>query len=295
MSFSKRVLFDRLPEDDHIRAGIAQSAGAAIDAFPVRALPRPRKPKRNLCGSPRDSLWAGALDAALYELGIKSINVNGALRFKTIDDRDRVHEAAVRQWNARWDKVENRRYRPAQSPQTALPGSNKASPKSSAPFILDPISPDPISTDDLLKLFPVTNSGDPRLDRFNAEMKWRDALIERDENAFLVPFVTWIRPAIDYNAYLKTPLWKGIKGKVLAKAGRKCACCSRRATEVHHRDYRPRVLTGEDLSPLVPVCRPCHNLIETERNKGWHIGEAKLAQLVEAENRRLAAVGSDDR
>ncbi|WP_262267301.1 MULTISPECIES: HNH endonuclease [Microvirga] len=284
-------MFDRHPEEDHIRARIARSAESVIEKFAVQARPRPRKPKRNLGDRRRDSIWEGALNAVIHELGIKHINVNGVPCFRTAEDRDRVHEAAVLQWHAKWDDVENRRYRPTQPPQTVLPATNEVKPKSSAPFILSPILPDPIPTEDQLKLFSVASTGDPRLDRFKAETKWRDVLIERDENAFLVPFVSWIRPAIDYNAYLKTPLWKGIKRKVLAKAGRKCACCLQRATEVHHRDYRPRVLAGEDLSPLVPICRSCHDLIENERNKGWHSGESKLAELVNTENQRLAGAG----
>jgi hypothetical protein len=52
-----------------------------------------------------------------------------------------------------------------------------------------------------LKPYLTENSGVPKLDRFTAELKWREARIDQDENAFLVPFVNWIRPAINYDAY----------------------------------------------------------------------------------------------
>ncbi|PVE25789.1 hypothetical protein DC522_03175 [Microvirga sp. KLBC 81] len=132
----------------------------------------------------------------------------------------------------------------------------------------------------------------PELDRFLAQVKWRDALVERDKNTFLVPFVSSIRPSFDYDAYRRTPVWKDASGKVLKKAGYKCACCPSRATEVHHRDYRPRVLAGEDLSPLVPICRRCHDLIESERAKSWQRGEMKLTELVQAENQRLGTISN---
>jgi hypothetical protein len=292
MSLSKRLLFGNLPEDESIREEIAQSLQAAAAAFTVRAHRRPNRPKRDLAGNPRDAAWDGALPAAIQELGIAHRNPNGVPHFKTVEDRDRVHALAVEKWNTRWEELERRTYRPTPIKQNSAATSSSTRPRSSAPFILAAIPPDPVPADDELKPYRISSSGVSELDRFNAETKWKDALKERDENAFLVPFVNWIRPTIDYNSYLETPLWKEIKGKVLTRAGRKCACCSQRATEVHHRDYRPRVLAGADLSPLVPVCRACHDLIEEERTKNWQAGEAKLAQLVSAENQRLTEAQS---
>ncbi|QRM34782.1 HNH endonuclease [Microvirga sp. VF16] len=291
MSFSKRLLFGNLPQDDPIREAIARSSQAASAAFTVRSHRRPRKPQRDLAGSPRDAVWEGALPEAIRELGVAYTNPNGVPHFKTAEDRDRVHELAVEKWKTRWDELERKPYRRIPTKQDSAITSTRTKPRSSVPFILSAIPPDPALTDDQLKPYLTSSSGVPELDRFNAERKWRDALTARDENAFLVPFVNWIRPAINYLAYLKTPLWEDIKEKVLTRAGGKCACCRQRATEVHHRDYRPRVLAGEDLSPLVPVCRSCHDLIEEERDKSWQRGEARLADLVNSENQRLAGTG----
>lgn len=63
-----------------------------------------------------------------------------------------------------------------------------------------------------------------------------------------------------YGAYLRSPMWRGISGEVLAKSNR-CYCCNRKATEVHHREYTLESLTT--VGPhLIPVCRSCHRKIE---------------------------------
>ena len=59
MSFSQRILFGNLPEDDPIRETIARSAEAASALFTVRA--RPTRPKRNLTGMSRDPVWQDVL------------------------------------------------------------------------------------------------------------------------------------------------------------------------------------------------------------------------------------------
>lgn len=291
MSYTKRILFGNLPQDDTIRSEIAQSVRAAIEPFTVRAHNRPRQPKRDLAGRTRDPFWEGALDAAIRELGIDHRNINGVPRFRKAEDRDRAHEMAVLKWNTRWEKGGRKLNQPLQPIQIASRTSTTSNPRPSAPFILDTIPPDPYPTDDELKPYLAGNSGVLELDRFIAERKWRDALIEQNENTFLVPFIGWMGHTFDYKVYLRSSVWKAARNKVLDKAGRKCACCPRRATQVHHRDYRPRVLAGQDLSPLVPVCTPCHDLIEGYRSKSWQNGEAKLAELVDAENQRLADAG----
>lgn len=103
-----------------------------------------------------------------------------------------------------------------------------------------------------------------------AELKWEGDIRQRDPNAFIMAFVTgWAAREVlrdwgydSYDEYLRSSQWQSIRGRKLAAAGYKCECCGRRAEEVHHRDYRPRVLAGEDLMPLVALCRTCHRKVE---------------------------------
>ena len=115
-----------------------------------------------------------------------------------------------------------------------------------------------------------------------ARLHWRGEKRKEDPDAFLVAFVGWI-PNFDYNAYLSSEQWQGIRRRKMEAAEYKCKCCKRRATQVHHRDYRPRVLAGEDLSPLVALCHQCHNMVEyddTGRKRDvWQDKERILAEL----------------
>jgi hypothetical protein len=65
----------------------------------------------------------------------------------------------------------------------------------------------------------------------------------------------------DYAAYLKSPLWAGIRSRVLA-ADPRCCSCGGKATEVHHADYNLRTMRGEMMSSLMPVCGRCHERAE---------------------------------
>jgi len=97
-----------------------------------------------------------------------------------------------------------------------------------------------------------------------ADSHWRAEVKAQDPNAFIVPFVTSV-PNFDYNAYLSSPTWEAIRQTKLKAAGYQCETgCGRRAREVHHRDYRPRVLSGEDLTPLVALCTECHQVVEQD-------------------------------
>lgn len=156
-----------------------------------------------------------------------------------------------------------------------------------APFL--PIK-DPEPTEaELKKYWPgirftpgVSSKVQERICRFLAKAKWELVVIEKEPDAFLVPFVEDIQR---YNEYLKSPEWNRIKGKVLRLHNYQCACCGNRANQVHHRDYRPRVLRGEDMNALVPICKRCHDHVEKAR-KGkdgrgnWQAGERVLADLL---------------
>jgi 5-methylcytosine-specific restriction endonuclease McrA len=82
----------------------------------------------------------------------------------------------------------------------------------------------------------------------------------------------------------KIELWKSIRKKVMDRAAGCCECCGRKATQVHHRDYRPRVLRGENLLPLVSICSDCHNFIHRIPETGkvrdsWQDQEEALANI----------------
>jgi len=117
-----------------------------------------------------------------------------------------------------------------------------------------------------------------------ADSHWRAEVKAQDPNAFIVPFVTSV-PNFDYNAYLSSPTWEAIRQTKLEAAGYQCETgCGRRAREVHHRDYRPRVLSGEDLTPLVALCTECHQVVEQDdrgrKRDAWQDKERILAELV---------------
>lgn len=68
-----------------------------------------------------------------------------------------------------------------------------------------------------------------------------------------------------YQDYLGSDLWRRIRESVLIRANYRCqACRSRRANQVHHRDYRLATLAGKTLAGLTAICRKCHELGSVE-------------------------------
>jgi hypothetical protein len=65
-----------------------------------------------------------------------------------------------------------------------------------------------------------------------------------------------------YNQYLASDLWAGIRQRVFDRYGRSCKVCGGSATQVHHLWYSRWCLLGEEISPLVPLCRTCHYQVE---------------------------------
>lgn len=117
-----------------------------------------------------------------------------------------------------------------------------------------------------------------------ARIQWRGDLRKREDSAFLVAFATEVD---DYLAYLKSDVWKAIRKRVLTAADRKCAGCGGKATQVHHRDYRPSVLRGDNDLPLVALCKTCHDAVHAgDKNKSWQACERDLHRLVAAEDAR---------
>jgi hypothetical protein len=123
--------------------------------------------------------------------------------------------------------------------------------------------------------------------RSYARIVWKMQRRAEDPNAFLVPFSTdpsAFESAGAYGAYRKGPVWKAQRTRVLELAGRQCVGCGARATQVHHRDYRPRVIAGEDDLPLVALCKSCHLHLHDNnacgREPSWQESEARLTALV---------------
>lgn len=108
---------------------------------------------------------------------------------------------------------------------------------------------------------------------------WYRDLRRKDKNAFCVCL-----PPPGYAAYLRSDPWRfDIRKRALRAFNGECACCPALATDVHHRDYRPRVMSGEDITALVALCASCHDKVHGNR-KNWHSWQEQeqvLAALVE--------------
>ncbi|HLW90188.1 MAG TPA: hypothetical protein VKS78_02655 [Roseiarcus sp.] len=152
-----------------------------------------------------------------------------------------------------------------------------------APMIQSlPLDPEPTQSDIQQHVKSIKcNDGDAA--RLIAEILWRCSKRKENPNLFAVPFASDVP---DYPAYLTTPLWRGIRTVVLRAASNECVGCNKPAAQVHHRDYRPRVLAGEDLTPLVAICAECHEKVEMAKRESWQAGE-RLLQKLAAEKDRL--------
>lgn len=85
----------------------------------------------------------------------------------------------------------------------------------------------------------------------------------------------------DYSTYLKSPLWRKIRKRVLT---RWCICqvrdCTSRATQCHHEQYTWENLKGQSLNYLMAVCAPCHQWLEFTA-EGEKRNPAEVARLSE--------------
>jgi hypothetical protein len=83
-----------------------------------------------------------------------------------------------------------------------------------------------------------------------------------------------------YYDYLKSKLWYKIRRKVLDKYPL-CYCCRRTATQVHHKSYTWKNLSGDSMNGLIALCEHCHDHIEmTEKRKKVDLATAN-SRLVE--------------
>jgi len=89
MSMSKRLLFDRRPEDDVTRARMRE--GAALHEFTFSIGTRRLNSRKPPYWCPR---WRGALDKAVRELGVECRHVNEKVCFRTLEDREAILKRA---------------------------------------------------------------------------------------------------------------------------------------------------------------------------------------------------------
>lgn len=167
-----------------------------------------------------------------------------------------------------------------------------ASSQQAAPRILAPIPPDPRPTkreleSELRKQEPTVKSLSPDMRLRFAEMSWEMSAKARDPDLFWHPFAPnpmW------YEVYLNSKEWRRISRAVKKAAGGKCACCPNEANQVHHRCYRPRVLSGADTSLLIALCDRCHEMVDRDEHRKPRNASAKeriLAEIFARETERL--------
>ncbi len=75
--------------------------------------------------------------------------------------------------------------------------------------------------------------------------------------------------AMGYERYLRSTLWKTIRGWVLERDKKTCQVCLHKSwnptkdgMDVHHRDYELDTLEGKNSSALIALCRKCHERVE---------------------------------
>lgn len=88
-----------------------------------------------------------------------------------------------------------------------------------------------------------------------------------------------------YAIYLKSPLWRSIRDRVLA-AQDECFCCGGPPLQIHHRRYDRPTLEGRSLKWLVALCIGCHGLIERDGVTKLSVSQAE-ARLVKLRAKRL--------
>ncbi len=99
-------------------------------------------------------------------------------------------------------------------------------------------------------------------------MVWRARTLKADPDAFL--HTTWAAPEAfkaqwpSYGNFARSSHWATIKQQVFHRADHLCECSGHWATDVYIRDYRPRILSREDLTPLVAVCPACLSYVEED-------------------------------
>jgi hypothetical protein len=160
---------------------------------------------------------------------------------------------------------------------------------------LPPIPPEPEPTQEEIDIELQKHQFAPSLphetQRRMAEFFWRANQKAKYPDLFWRPFAP---EAEWYDKYLASDEWWQISETVKQEAGHKCACCPKKAKNVHHRCYRQRVLSGEDTSLLIALCRKCHKIVDFDENSKSRDANSKervLREMFDREIARLSAGG----
>ena len=84
-----------------------------------------------------------------------------------------------------------------------------------------------------------------------------------------------------YHAYLQSHEWKALRRQVLGRAQGVCELCGqRRARHIHHLHYR--TFTTEQLTDLLAVCLPCHQIVHGRHRRSRAPRQRSQARRVRA-------------
>lgn len=101
----------------------------------------------------------------------------------------------------------------------------------------------------------LINTGNPPLSK---KKQIIGTLYEYRERNLLLKFMGYQT----YANYLASKQWWVIRNRVIVRDKGRCQICPRPADQVHHLDYSPATLTGDNDSALVSLCGHCHGKIE---------------------------------
>lgn len=90
-----------------------------------------------------------------------------------------------------------------------------------------------------------------------------------------------------YADYLKSDLWASLRKQAMKKYHGICQSCGDKATQVHHKHYSRRLLKGEHIIGLKPICKECHKTIEFDENQKVDVVTANQRMKVIGEKNGL--------
>lgn len=87
----------------------------------------------------------------------------------------------------------------------------------------------------------------------------------------------------NYELYLRSELWAGIRLRVLTRDNHECCVCLGLATQVHHLAYDRDTMRGRSIRRLVSMCAGCHREIEFDKDgnkRHLHMANWRLCDLL---------------
>ena len=75
-----------------------------------------------------------------------------------------------------------------------------------------------------------------------------------------------------YRHYLRSDEWNSVRQRAFSILGRKCCCCPKKATQIHHSQYTeanlvPKPSAEEIERTMHPICRKCHEKIHFKKGQ----------------------------